>query len=50
MKTYYCVYAGFYGCPKDQLFGEYETELDAKWGVIAAQGYGFEAEIQIEFD
>lgn len=47
MKTYYCVYAGFSGCTKT-LWNVYETELDAKWGKISAQSYGYEAEIRIE--
>ena len=48
MKTYYCVYAGFHGCDNTKFWGAYENEVDARWGKISAEGYGFEAEIRIE--
>lgn len=44
MKTYYCVYYGFYGCEKTKLWSVYESELESNRGKIASQSYGYEVE------
>lgn len=50
MKDVFCVYYGFYGeNPYSyDIWGVYENETDARWGKIAAQSYGYEAEIRKE--